>query len=347
MSSYSYLPGQLTPSEFLASIQLAPLYNNKLLRHDVLADRVLERWVFPTFGNEKGVKTVGHAIEAVNRSLEHLHPRFLPFELKQIIAGYFLTRTWLLCGQVEDGSSSELFPVSLIGSKRFQISTDFRSARYEALTFRIDWIDRLELPPRSEKHVSLPSTLTELSIVFAIEERRGLGKRSEAHAKSLENLLVRSELSPDLSVLSRQLTWSSGARSSKYWEARAIRDSNKPKVKQEYLYTYEDGRVLISLNEPKTRGAKLRLDIVEYLFFEWLETQDPDDLPLMATAKREMEDMAQRLFAEDKITITVLARTIGDHLQTLNFYKNGEWQPHVWRRVQAMRKIKKIDLRNF
>ena len=84
----------------------------------MLSDRVLECWVFPTFGKKKGVKAIGHAIEAVNRSLEHLHRRFLPFELKQIIVGYFLTRSWLLCSQVGDGSSSELFPASLIGSKR-------------------------------------------------------------------------------------------------------------------------------------------------------------------------------------------------------------------------------------
>lgn len=42
MGSYSYFHGQLAPSEFLASIQLAPLYNDHLVRHDELAD--ISQW---------------------------------------------------------------------------------------------------------------------------------------------------------------------------------------------------------------------------------------------------------------------------------------------------------------
>ena len=225
MSRYSYIPGQLTPPEFLASIKLAPLYNNDLIRHDVLADIVLERWVFPTFGRKKGVKTIGHAIDAVNRSSEHGSPRFLPIELKQIIAGYFHTRAWVLCGSVDGSSGAELFPASLIGSKRFQISTDFQSARYEALRFRLKWVDRLELPPRSDRRVALPSMLTELSIVVSIEKQKALGGRYKAHAKSLENLLGRKELSPDLSVITEKFSWPNGAQTQKYWMARDLEKS--------------------------------------------------------------------------------------------------------------------------
>jgi hypothetical protein len=183
--------------------------------------------------------------------------------------------------------------------------------------------------------------------MLAVEERSNLGGRKNAHIKSLQNLIIRNELGPDLGDISDELHRSEDLPTLKYWKARGFRDANDPEVNQNYLYTYENGRVRITPDGPKSPGAKPRLDIVQYIFFEWLETQDPDDLPLMATAKRDMAKLAKRLHKEDKIRTVVLARTIGDHLKALNYYKNREWQPHAWRLAAAMRKNKSLDLRNF
>ena len=67
----------------------------------------------------------------------------------------------------------------------------------------------------------------------------------------------------------------------------------------------------------------------------------------MATAKVEMEELAKRLYSEEKIRTTIGARSIGDHLKKLEFYQNRQWQPRVWQESLELRKISNMDISIF